>query len=206
MSDGTRCLVADDHPALVTAVCSLLRDRGYEVVGPAADGRTALALAADAQPELALVDFRMPRLEGLSLLEELRDASPGTAVVVYTAEANEQVARDALAAGARGLVLKEAPLADVVRALDAVRNGGSYVDPGAIGIGSASASADPHLTERELAVLRLVADGLSHEEIGARLGIGAETVRTHLRKACARLGATGKTQAVAAALRLGLIS
>lgn len=205
MSDAVSCLVADDHPALVAAVCSLLRERGYAIVGPASDGRTAVTLAERERPQLALVDFRMPRLEGLDLLAELRQASPDTALVVYTAEANEQVARDALGVGVRGLVLKEAPLADVVRALDAVRNGGSYVDAGALGAGGATAP-DPGLTERELAVLRLVADGLTHEEIGARLGIGAETVRTHLRKACARLGAAGKTQAVAAALRLGLIS
>lgn len=203
MTDSTRCLVADDHPALVAAVCSLLRERGYEVVGPAADGLAAVALAEAEAPELALVDFRMPRLGGLELLAELREASPATALLVYTAEANEQLARDVLTAGAQGLVLKEAPLADVARALDAVRDGGSYVDPGAV---VPNGRRDPRLTERELSVLRLVADGLSHDEIGERLGIGAETVRTHLRKACARLGTGGKTQAVAAALRLGLIA
>jgi len=198
----SRCLVADDHPALSAAVCDFLAESGIEVVGPAPDGARAVALARGEQPELALVDYRMPRLEGAALVAALREAAPQTAVVVYTAEADEQVAREALAAGAAALVLKEAPLADLGRALDAVRLGGSYVDPG---VARAEAQA-VELTTRELDVLSLVADGLSHEEIGTRLGIGSETVRTHLKKACARLGASTRTQAVAAALRLGLIA
>lgn len=200
---GVRCLVADDHPALLAAICDFLGQEGYDVVGPAADGRRALGLATAERPDVALVDFRMPRLEGLGLLAALREAAPEMPVVVYTAEADQQLARDALAAGARGLVLKEAPLADVGRALDAALMGHSYVDPGVVQMRGA---ADIGLTKRELDVLALVADGLSHEQIGERLGIGAETVRTHLRKACTRLGAAGRTQAVATALRLGLIT
>ena len=197
-----RCLVADDHPALSVAVCDVLAENGMDVVGPAADGARALELAREEQPELALLDYRMPRLEGAALVAALHEASPGTAILVYTAEASAQVARDALEAGASGLVLKDAPLADLGRALEAVRAGGSYVDPG---VTHADAQA-VELTARELDVLALTADGLSHEEIGARLGIGAETVRTHLKKACARLGASTRTQAVASALRLGLIA
>ncbi len=125
-----RCLVADDHPALSIAVCDFLAERGYEVVGPAADGLRAVALAGEERPELALVDYRMPHLDGAALVEALRQAAPETLVVVYTAEADEDVAREALAAGAAGLVLKEAPLADLARALEAVQAGRAYVDPG----------------------------------------------------------------------------
>jgi DNA-binding NarL/FixJ family response regulator len=202
MSDNPRCLVADDHPALLAALCDFLAETGYTIVGPARDGRQALELAQEEAPELALVDWRMPKLWGEQLLAELNAASPSTAVVIYTAEADEQLARAALAAGAAALVLKEAPLADLARALEAVQAGRSYVDSGVASAGEARSA----LTARELDVLRLVAEGLSHEQIGARLGIGAETVRTHLKKACHRLGATTRTQAVAAALRLGLIA
>jgi DNA-binding NarL/FixJ family response regulator len=195
------CLVADDHPALAAAVCGYLAQSGYEPIGPSPNGRTAVELARDRQPDVAVVDWRMPMLSGPELLAELRIAAPATALLVYTAEADEDVARAALAAGAAGLVLKEAPLADLVRALDAVERGQSYVDPGVMRAQPASA-----LTARELAVLELIADGLSHEQIGARLGIGTETVRTHGKKASARLGATTRTQAVATALRLGLIA
>jgi DNA-binding NarL/FixJ family response regulator len=202
MTETVRCLVADDHPALAAAVCDFLAEAGYEVIGPAMDGARAVSLAREQERELALVDYRMPRLEGDDLVAGLRDAAPGTAVVVYTADADEDVARRALAAGAAALVLKEAPLADLGRALSAVQAGRSYVDPGV----AQTEAQRTTLTKRELDVLALVADGLSHEQIGERLGIGAETVRTHLRKASTRLGASTRTQAVASAIRLGLIA
>jgi DNA-binding NarL/FixJ family response regulator len=195
------CLIADDHPALATAVADFLPEAGYETIGPAADGRSAVALAAEHLPTVAAVDWRMPNLDGAELLRELRAASPETGFVVYTAEADEDVARAALEAGAAGVVLKEAPLADLGRALQAVATGRSYVDPGVLQTQTAA-----ELTQRELAVLAMIADGLSHDQIGARLGIGSETVRTHMKKACTRLGASTRTQAVAAALRQGLIA
>jgi DNA-binding NarL/FixJ family response regulator len=197
-----RCLLADDHPALTVAVAAFLSENGFEIVGPVSDGRRAVALAAETMPELALVDFRMPRLAGLELIHALHEVSPKTLVAVYTADADERIARDVLDAGAVALILKEAPLADLVRALEAALAGNSYLDP---------ALAKPPkpggtLTQRELDVLGLLAEGLQHEEIGRRLGISSETVRTHLRKASDRLGAATRTQAVATALRLGLIA
>lgn len=197
-----RCLLADDHPALTVAVSAYLSEHGFSVVGPAPDGRRAVALALEEQPELALVDFRMPRLAGVELIRALREASPDTRIAVYTADADERTAHEVLEAGAVALVLKEAPLADLVRALEAALGGGSYLDP------ALAAEAEPgkKLTQRELDVLELLAEGLQHEEIGRRLGISSETVRTHLRKACDRLGAATRTQAVATALRMGLIA
>lgn len=200
MTGAVRCLVADDHPALTAAVSQYLTGSGYEVVGPASNGRAALALAAAERPEAAVVDYRMPRLGGSELVAALRAASPATAVCVYTAEADDDVGREVLAAGAAALVLKESPLADLGRALEAARAGRTYVDP------ALRRARRQGLTERELDVLRLLAEGLAHEEIGRRLGIGSETVRTHLRKASERLGASTRTQAVATALRLGLIA
>ena len=197
-----RCLIADDHPALTSAVSGYLASNGFEVVGPVADGRRAIDLATVEQPDLALVDFRMPRLSGTELVVALREASPETRIVVYTADADEQIASDVLSAGAAALVLKEAPLADLVRALEAALAGGSYLDPS---LAKVTAPASK-LTPRELDVLKLLAEGLQHEEIGRRLGISSETVRTHLRKACDRLDAATRTQAVATALRLGLIA
>ena len=196
-----KCLVADDHPALTSAVSAYLSHHGFEIVGPVSDGRRALALATEEQPELALVDFRMPRLSGTELVVQLREASPETRIVVYTPDADEQIANDVLAAGASALVLKEAPLADLVRALESTLAGGSYLDPALTRIAAPASK----LTRRELDVLELLAEGLPHEEIGRRLGISSETVRTHLRKASDRLGASTRTQAVATALRLGLI-
>jgi DNA-binding NarL/FixJ family response regulator len=197
-----RCLIADDHPALTSAVAAYLSENGFDVVGPAPDGRRAVALAADERPELALVDYRMPRLAGAELVRALREASPETRIVVYTADGDERLAREVLDAGAVALVLKEAPLADLVRALESALGGGSYLDPAL----ARNPVPGGKLTQRELEVLALLAEGLQHEEIGRRLGISSETVRTHLRKASDRLGASTRTQAVATALRLGLIA
>jgi DNA-binding NarL/FixJ family response regulator len=196
-----RCLLADDHPALCAAVSAYLDAAGFAVVGPVADGRRALELARAETPELAVVDYRIPRLAGAELVRELRGASPETRVVVYTADADEAIARTVFDAGASGLVLKEAPLADLARALETVHGGRSYLDPAVTQNG-----APAQLTTRELEVLALLTEGLQHEDIGRRLGISSETVRTHLRKACDRLGAATRTQAVATALRLGLIA
>jgi DNA-binding NarL/FixJ family response regulator len=197
-----RCLIADDHPALTSAVSSYLAENGFDVVGPASDGRRAVALITEEKPELALVDYRMPRLSGAELVRALREASPDTHLVVYTADGDERLAREVLNAGAVAVVLKEAPLADLVRALEAALSGNSYLDPAL----AKNPVPGGKLTQRELDVLGLLAEGLQHEEIGRRLGISSETVRTHLRKASDRLGASTRTQAVATALRLGLIA
>ena len=125
-------------------------------------------------------------------------------LLVYTADADEAVVRGSLGAGAGGVLLKEAPLADLLRALDSVASGATYLDPAlaALGLGDGA----PALTEREGIVLSLLAEGLSHDQIGARLSISGETVRTHVRKASDRLGASTRTEAVAKALRMGLIT
>ncbi|MGE5691092.1 MAG: response regulator [Pseudomonadota bacterium] len=206
-TESTRCLVADDHPALVAAVSAYLEEHGFEVVGPATDGHAALAAAGEERPPLALLDYRMPGVGGAELVRRVRRVSPGTLVAVYTADADEALVADALAAGAQGVVLKDAPLDDVVRALRSVLLGRPYVDPGLApaAIGGTRGGARDSLTRREVEVLRLLADGHQHGEIGRRLGIGAETVRTHARKAADRLGARTRTQAVATAIRHELI-
>lgn len=201
MTDA-RCLIADDHPALTSAVSAYLAKSGFEIVGPAADGRGAVDLVTTERPELALVDYRMPRLSGPDLVRAVKEASPETRIAIYTADADADVAETVFGAGASALILKAAPLEDLVRALQALLVGNSYLDP-ALHRPTQPAS---RLTERELEVLRLLAEGFPHEEIGKTLGISSETVRTHLRKASGRLGASTRTQAVATALRMGLIS
>lgn len=202
-----RCVIADDHPGLVAAVGDYLDEHGYQVVARAGDGLSALAHIAEHRPELALVDYRMPRCSGGELVRRIKDASPQTRVAVYTADADERVVAEALAAGADGVVLKEAPLPDLVRALSSIERGRPYVDPGlaVAALGRAPGRSGTQLTERELEVLSLLAEGLSHEEIGQRLQIAAETVRTHARKAAERLGARTRTQAVASAIRSGIL-
>jgi DNA-binding NarL/FixJ family response regulator len=201
------CLVADDHPAVLAAMSAFVEERGYELLGPAADGERTLELAKEHRPDLAFVDYRMPRGSGATLLQAIKEATPDTRVIVFTAQADEQLARAALAAGADALVLKEAPLVDLVRAVDLVLAGRVYVDPVlARSLLDERPRSSSLLTAREKQVLALLAAGLSHNEIGKRLNISDETVRTHVRKASARLKASTRTEAVATALRLGLIA
>jgi two-component system nitrate/nitrite response regulator NarL len=201
----TRCVLADDHPALLAAVGDYLAANGYDVVARAADGAAALRHIERERPEVALLDYRMPGCFGGELVSKIKAISPETRVAVYTADADAAIVAETLAAGADAVVLKEAPMADLVRALGSIERGQPYVDPA---LASAAMGAQPtgtKLTPRELDVLRLLAEGLSHEEIGARLSIAAETVRTHSRKAADRLGARTRTQAVASAIRLGFV-
>ena len=202
------CLVADDHPAMVEAICDTLADEDIEIVGRAVDGEEALAKIQTRKPDVAVVDLRMPRVGGIETARQVARTTPETAVILYTAYGDRALLTEAIDAGARGFVLKEAPLADLVRAVRIVADGGTYVDPvlaGALATADATAKL-PDLTQRERDVLRLLADGLSNEEIGKELFISPETVRTHVRKAMAKLDADTRTQAVATALRQSLIA
>lgn len=208
MSSPISVLVADDHPAVVQAVCDYLEAHGIEIVARARDGEEALAAIREAKPQVALLDVRMPHMSGIEVARRTARPSPDTHVILYTAYGERALLNDALDAGARGFVLKEAPLAELLRAVELVADGRTYVDPVLVGLLATSAATekDLRLTQRERDVLRLLADGLSNEEIGKRLFISAETVRTHIRKAMAKLDADTRTQAVATALRKALIA
>ena len=208
MNDQITCVVADDHPAMLTAVADILGRSGFDVVGRARYGAEASRLIAEHKPRVALVDVRMPHRSGIEVAEEAASSSPATAIVFYTAFGDRALLSEALDVGARGFVLKEAPLVDLVRAVERVAAGEAYVDPVLAGVLVSGHLADrvPALTQRERETLRLLADGLSNEEIGKRLHISPETVRTHVRKAMSKLEADTRTQAVATALRQSIIS
>ncbi len=202
------CLVADDHPALRRAVTELLQSKGVQVIGEASDGEEALAKIKARKPDVALVDIRMPRLSGVEVARRASRSTPSTAIILYSGYGDQALLLEALDAGARGFVLKEAPLIDLHRAIETVAAGGVYVDPVLAGA-LATAAVDsklPSLTQRERDVLRLLADGNSNEQVGKELFISPETVRTHVRKAMRKLEADTRTEAVAKALRQQLIA
>jgi len=202
------CVVADDHPAVLEAVAEFLVQGGVEVVARARDGEEALEKIEQRKPRVALVDVRMPKLGGIELTRRAQRSAPETSILLYTGYGDRALLTEALDAGVRGFVLKEAPMDDLLRALHSVATGGTYVDPVLAGTLAASSIGNklPELTQRERDVLRLLADGLANEEIGKRLFISAETVRTHVRKAMDKLDADTRTQAVARALRDHLIA
>jgi two-component system response regulator DesR len=199
------CIVADDHPVVLEAVCALLERRGVRVAGRAHDGEAALAAIVEHRPPVALVDLRLPGMSGSEVAREAQRLSPGTAVIVYTGQTDVACLTEVLDAGAKGFVLKDAPLEDLVRAIDMVAEGAVYVDPALAGV-FLDAKGTGKLTPREREVLRLAADGLSSEKIGERLFLSPQTVRGHVGNAMGKLQAHTRTQAVATALRERLIA
>ncbi len=208
MTDVITCLVADDHPAVVQAVSEVLIAGGINVTAQAKDGDEALEAIQRTKPAVALLDLRMPRMSGIEVARRCSRTSPDTHVILYTAYSEQALLTEALDAGARGFVSKEAPLAEIVRAVQLVSEGRTYVDPVLAGVISSPAATAKisQLTQRERDVLRMLADGHSNEAIGKALFISPETVRTHVRKAMAKLDADTRTEAVATALRQSLIA
>jgi DNA-binding NarL/FixJ family response regulator len=206
-AESLTAVVVDDHPALLEAVAAVMSDHDVVVVASARNGKDGLAAVKTHRPRVAIVDVRMPGMSGIELTREAARLVPETAVALYTGYGDRALLIEALDAGARGFVLKEAPLDDLVRAVRTIGRGDTYVDPVLAGIlaGVQATEKLPQLTQRERDVLRLLAEGMSNEQAGQQLFISAETVRTHVRSAMGKLDADTRTQAVATAIRLSLI-
>ena len=207
-ADQVTCLVADDHPVVLNAAAGYLEAHEIVVAARAADGEQALAQIAAVRPDVAVLNLRMPKLSGIEVARLARRTSPHTATVLYTGAMDRALLTEAMDAGVRGFVLKQAPLPELLRAVKLIADGDAYIDPVLAGAMATARVPVPTvvLTQREREVLRLLADGLSNEQIGKQLFIGAETVRTHIRKAMVKLAAVTRTEAVATALRMSLIS
>ncbi len=209
-----RVVVADDQAIIrdgLVTVLGLLPD--VAVVGAAADGEEAVALAVAERPDVVLMDLRMPRLDGVGATERIVREAPGTAILVLTTFADDESIIGALRAGARGYLTKDAGRAELAAAVRAVASGQSTFAPevGARLIGSlTSAAAAPEpdraeqlttrfsaLTRREAEVLALVADGLSNGEIASRLFVSVATVKTHINAIFAKLAVRDRAQAIA---------
>jgi len=201
------CVVADDHPPVLESISRYLGANGYRVVGRARDGEEAVKLVEAQRPSLALIDLRMPGLGGTGAIRRVVRTTPQTSCLVYSGFGDSALLTEALDAGARGFVLKDAPLETLVRALETVTGGGMYIDPALADVLiRATPGRELGLTVRERDVLRLLADGHSNESIGRELFISPDTARTQLGAAMAKLGVSTRTQAVAKALRDALIS
>jgi DNA-binding NarL/FixJ family response regulator len=201
------CVVADDHPPVLESVSRFLDAHGHRIVGRAGSGQEALALIESQRPLLALLDLRMPDLAGAAVIRRVSRTTPQTFCVVYSGFGDAAILNEVLDAGARGYVLKDAPLDALVRALQTVAGGGMYIDPALADVLiRATPARELGLTPRERDVLRLLSDGHSNESIGRELFISPDTARTQLGTAMAKLGVSTRTQAVAKALRDELIT
>ncbi|MFU8855027.1 response regulator [Micromonospora sp. SL1-18] len=183
------------------------------VVGEAADGAEVPPLVAKLRPRVVLMDVRMPAIDGIQATRRLLAASADPPrVLVITTFANDEYVYEALRAGASGFLLKRARPSEVVEAIRVVATGESLLFPaairqlvGAYGGRGGDGLCSARLTEREAEVLRLMATGLSNTEIAERLGVGAETVKTHVGNVLAKLGVRDRTQAVIAAYESGFV-
>ena len=203
-----RILVVDDHPVVRAGIVALLETADdIEIAGTATDGREAVAQTAALHPDLVLMDLRMPGMDGDEATTRILAAHPGVRVLILTTYESDDAILSAIAAGASGYLLKAAPEAELLAGIRAVAAGEVALAPSVsrILVDRARTPARPDLSPRELEVLRLVAEGLSNREIGARIHLGEATVKTHLLHAFAKLEVNDRTRAVTRAMELGLL-
>jgi DNA-binding NarL/FixJ family response regulator len=219
MTGPIRVLVADDQRVVregLTMVLGLLAD--VDVVGAAADGIEAVAMAEELRPDVVLMDLRMPRCDGVEATRRLAEQLPAVKVVVLTTYSDDRSVLDALRAGARGYLTKDAGSAEIRQALQEVLDDRAVIDPAVqhhlveaitatppAGGPRADPSFPDGITRREADVLTLIAEGLSNGEIATRLVITEATVKSHINRLLAKIGARDRAQAVAYAYRHGLV-
>jgi DNA-binding NarL/FixJ family response regulator len=204
-----RLLIADDHPVVRNGLSSMFeRDPEFEVLGEAADGAEAVRLAGDLRPDVILMDLRMPGMDGVAAITELARQGSAARVLVLTTYDTDSHVLPAIEAGATGYLLKDAPRAELLRAVKAAAHGEAVLSPtvaARLMNRVRTPSAGP-LSQRELEVLELVAAGSTNKEAAAALFITEATVKTHLLNLYAKLGVSDRAAAVAEAFHRGLLT
>ena len=205
MSAEIRVFSVDDHPLLREGIAAIINSQpGMRVVAQASTGREAIQMFREHRPDVTLMDLRLPDISGIDTMIAIRSEFEDACIVVLTTFEGDVEIKRALAAGARGYVLKSMPpkeLADVVRQVHA----GKKRIPPEVAAHLAEHLSDESLTERERDVLRHVAGGNRNREIGEKLHISEETVKVHLKHIMEKLGASDRTEAVTIAVRRGII-
>jgi DNA-binding NarL/FixJ family response regulator len=211
----TRVVVADDQALVREGIRTLLQVAGIDVVAEAADGAEALVAIEAHDPEVVLMDLRMPRHDGIWALERLRERGLAVPVLVLTTFDDDTLVLRALRAGARGYLLKDVTIAQLARAVRVLAEGGTLMSPALTDGLLRALRADPPdaddalppqpLTGREIEVLRLVAEGCSNREIAELLHLAEGTVKNHLSTILQKTGSRDRTSAVLRALREGLL-
>jgi DNA-binding NarL/FixJ family response regulator len=208
-----RVVIADDHSLVRQGVARYLDSSdGIGVVGEASTGTEIVRVVEEVQPDVALLDIRMPEMDGLEAARAIRDSRPETGIVILTAYDDRHFVVEAVRAGARGYVLKTREAETLVQTIRLVAEGNMVIDPELVvaladelSTASRKDRQAEELTEREVEILQLVAFGHTNRDVGGKLFISPDTVKTHLEHIYQKLGATDRTAAVAEALRRRLI-
>jgi len=203
-----RLVIADDHPVVRDGLRGMLESQpDFQVIGEASDGAAALQLAIELEPDLILIDLRMPVMDGVTAIREIKRHRPGVQVLVLTTYDSDADILPAIEAGATGYLLKDTSREELYRAIRAAARGETVLAPAVARrlIGRMRLPVEEKLSSRELEVLGLVAGGLSNSDIGGRLHISQATVKSHLIHIFGKLGVSDRTAAVTVALQRGLI-
>ena len=204
-SGAVRVLLADDHAVVVEGLVAMIgRQSDMSVVAEAGNGPDAVALWKQHRPDVALVDLRMPELDGAGVIAEIRRADPAARVIILTTYDTEEDIYRAVRAGARGYLLKDARRGELLEAIRRVHRGETVL-PSHVTAKLAHRMTDDSLSQREREVLALLADGKTNREIGTAIHIEESTVKSHLRSIFTKLHVVSRTEAVTAAMRRGLL-
>lgn len=205
MSEQIRVFSVDDHPLLREGVSALINNQAdMTMVAEASNGAEAIKLFKQHVPDVTLLDLRLPDMSGIDILIAIRTEFPEARVIILTTFEGDVEIHRALQAGARGYLLKNMPPSELLDVIRQVHAGKKRIPP-AIASQLAEHMSDESLTEREVEVLRQVADGNKNRDIAKKLFISEETVKVHIKHIMEKLGATDRTQAVAIGVRRGII-
>jgi DNA-binding NarL/FixJ family response regulator len=206
MANEITCLIVDDHEVVREGLrLSLSRASHIRVVGEASDGASAIELVERRKPDVVIMDVRMPGMDGLEATKEILKVAPETAVLIFTAFSERSLLARGLDSGAKGYILKEAPHETLLRAIERLATGESYIDPALMPAFLSGKEQTDMLTAREREILQLLADGMSNADAASKLFISQETVKSHVRHILSKLEADTRTHAVAIALRESII-
>lgn len=202
-----RVILADDHPLTRQGLKAYLeREENISLVGEAADGEEAWKLIEELKPDVALLDIRMPGMDGISLARKIKEQNLSVAPIMLTSYDSQQYVLASLKAGAKGFVLKTTSASSLMKAIQTVATGSLFLDSEVASVVGAQEELTEALSPREREVLLCAARGLSSKEVAARLYISERTVQTHLASVYDKLGAHNKTEAMLLALKHGLMT
>lgn len=206
MSTPIRVLIADDHPIIRNGLVMMVTlSPGMEIAAEATNGAEVVDLFRQHQPDITLMDLRMPDMTGVEAIAAIRQEFLAARIIILTTYDGDENIYQGLQAGAKGYILKDTPLDEIVRAIHTVHSGKNYIPP-EVGAKLAERFTQPQLSDREQEVLRLVAQGKCNLAIAAELNVTEGTVKFHINNIFSKLGVSGRTQATLVAIKRGLVN